>query len=475
MRMLSRALAGVFLAALTLGLLAQAGRVIWLAFAANLAAEAPPMARREQGMTVNAVTVAARTVSPTLVVHGEIRATRTLDLRAAAGGTAQWVAPAFVEGGVVAAGEVLLRLDPAEAARAVALADADMADAEAERRAALRALPLAQDELAAAEAQAELRARALQRQRDLSDRGVGIAPDLEAAELAASAADQTVLARRQAVAAAEARIDQAASALTRAALARDEAGQALADTELRAAFDGVLTGVAIAAGARVAANELLGQLIDPASREVAFRLSTAQHARLIDDAGRIAAVPVTVSAGPGAALTATGTIAREGAGDGLAGRLVFAALAAAPGLRPGDFVTVTIAEPPLEDVAVLPAGAVGSDMQVLVIGPDDRLALRPVTLLRRQGDDVILALDGLDGARVVAERSPLLGAGIRVQVAGGGMVELTPDRRDSLIARVAADRALPEDQRAALLDQLARPRVPADLVARLESGPAAGG
>lgn len=88
----------------------------------------------------------------------------------------------------------------------------------------------------------------------------------------------------------------------------------------------------------------------------------------------------------------------------------------AEALRPGDFLSVMIEEPTLLDVATVPAAAIGSDGTVLVAGQDGRLSALPVELLRRQGDDVIIAVpDALDGARIVAERSAQLGAGIRVE------------------------------------------------------------
>ena len=49
------------------------------------------------------------------------------------------------------------------------------------------------------------------------------------------------------------------------------------------------------------------------------------------------------------------------------------------------------------------------------LGAEDRLPEAPVEVLRRQGDDVIVRATDLHGREVVAERSPLLGAGILVR------------------------------------------------------------
>ena len=103
-------------------------------------------------------------------------------------------------------------------------------------------------------------------------------------------------------------------------------------------------------------------------------------------------------------------------GEGQTGRQVFARIGDAAGLRPGDFVTVTIRER-LGDVSVLPAVALGSDSKVLGVGEEGRLTY-DVELLRRQGDDVVVRADALVGQEIVAERIPLLGEGVKVRVIG---------------------------------------------------------
>ncbi len=482
MRFLRRSLVGLFLMAATFALLGYAGSMIWGAVDARMNAEPRTFAQRERELAVNVVTVTPGQVTPELTVFGEVRSRRTLDLRAGVGGTVVEVAPSFVEGGTVRAGEVLLRIDPVEAEAALARVRTDLQDAEAEQRDAARALALARDELAAAQAQAGLRQQAMERQRDLLARGVGAAAALETAELAASSADQAVLARRQAVAQAETRLDQTETRLARAALSLAEAERALSETVIRATFDATLAEVTVIPGGRVTANERIAQLVDPRLLEVAFRVSTSQYATLLDGEGRLAPAPVRAALDvSGLNLSADGTISREGAtvGAGQTGRLIFAQLDRAPGLRPGDFVTVTVAEPAIAGVALLPAKAVGADGGVLVVGEDDRLRLAAVEVLRRQGDDVIVRAPDLDGAQVVAERSPLLGAGILVRpiVPGGvvaepeaaAMIPLDPDRRARLLAFVQGNSQMPADAKARLLSELGQEMVSAEVVTRLES------
>lgn len=480
MRFLRRSLMGVFLLAVTLALMAWAGNMVRGAVVARMNEEPRSFEQRERVLAVNVITLAPQTIAPELAVFGELRSQRTLDLRSATGGTVLEASEALVEGGAVSQGALLLRIDPVDAQSALDRVRADLQDAQAELRDAERALILAEDELTATRAQATLREQALARARDLLDRGVGTAAAVETEELASSTAQASVLTRRQSLASAQARIDQATTQLARAEISVAEAERAVADTEFFAAFDGVLAEVTISPGGRVTANERFAQLVDPTRLEVAFRVSTSQYARLLDGDGTLIAAPVRVALDvSGVDLRANGQITREGAtvGAGQTGRLLFARLDAAPGFRPGDFVTVRIDEPALQNVALIPATAVAADQTVLVVGEEDRLQSGQVTLLRRQGDDVIVGINDLAGATIVAERSPLLGAGIKVRPilpegaqapAEPETITLDAERRAKLIAFVTEGR-MPEDVKTRIIGQLEQEQVSSETVARLES------
>ncbi|MGO4909415.1 efflux RND transporter periplasmic adaptor subunit [Pseudorhodobacter sp. W20_MBD10_FR17] len=485
MRFFRRSLTGLMLLAITLGLLAMAGQTIRTAFEAKLAGNRPAQPARERVFSANVVRAEATAFTPTLTAFGEIRARRTLELRAPSTGTVIEIGAGVEDGATVTAGQLLLRLDPADATTARDLAQSDMTRATAELADAKAALLLAHDDVAAAQTQADLRKQALDRQNDLQTRKVGSASAVETAALAASAADQAVLSRRSALATAEARVTQAETALSRQAITLAEAERALRDTALFAEFDGVLSEFTTVQGRILGSNERLGDLIDPNALEVAFRISTAQYARLIDAEGAL--IPADVTAAlevSDAELIATGQLSRVGAavGAGQTGRLLYATLTAAPGFRPGDFVTIRIAEPALPAAIALPATAYNADGTVLVLGQDDRLESLPVQLLRRQGDNVILASTGLEGRDVVRELSPLLGAGIKVNpirpntaapaddaAAQPEMITLTDERRAALIAFVKGNDRMPADAKTRILAQLAEETVPASVIKRLES------
>jgi multidrug efflux pump subunit AcrA (membrane-fusion protein) len=481
MRFLRQSLMGLFLLAVTAGLLVYAGNMMFESISERLSREARSPQQRERMFTVNVQLAELQTVTPVLTAFGEVQSRRSLDVRAAAAGTITSLAENFVEGGQVTEGELLVQIDTAKAQLALDRVKADRLDAEAEARDAARALELARDELVAAREQADLRMRAFKRASDLAERGVGSAALAETAELAASSARQAVLSRRQALANAEARVDQAATRLERTRIAAEEAERNLSDTTIMAEFSGTLSDVSVVEGGLVSPNERLARLIDPRALEVAVRVSTPQYARLLNDEGALMRAPATVTLEAfGVDLTSRGVISRDSAavGDGQTGRLIFARLDESRGLKPGDFVTVRLDEPPLERVVKLPSSALGGSGEVLVLGEGDRLEALPVTLLRRQGDDILVRGKGLAGRDVVTRRTPLLGAGIRVKPLRGEaasvpqepeLVELSDERRAKLIAFVEANAMMPKDVKQRILTALDRPKVPARMVDRLES------
>lgn len=480
MRFLRQGLIGLFLVSLTLGLLAYAAQTVVSAVQDRMAREVRVPERKERAFAVRTVRAVETEITPTLTAFGQIESRRTLEIRAQATGVITELSPDFIEGGRVRAGQFLARIDPADAQSALERARTDLMDARAEGREAARALELARDELAARREQAEIQDRALTRQRDLEARGVGTLTAVESAEFNLVQARQAVLASRQALAQAEARIDQATTATARADLAQSEAERRLAETRITAGFTGTLSEVSVVAGRLVAANEQLAQLVDGTALEVAFRVSTGQYARLLDATGALVNAPVVAALDTGGLdLTATGRITRQSAAvaEGESGRLVFATLDDAPAMKPGDFVTVTVQEPTLPAAIRLPATALGPDGRVLVIGADDRLEALEVTLLRRQGNEVLVRGAGLQTREVVAERTPVLGAGIKVRKLDGadpapeasaGTVTLTPDRRARLRAYVEASTDLPEAVKRQLLAQLEQPEVSVRTVERLE-------
>lgn len=419
MRFLFRSLSGLFITFLTFGLLFVAGFQLFQAMSSR---GSGGMARegQEQVYTARLLTVAPGVVQPVMQVFGTVESRRRLQLRSGAAGQIVYLDPAMQEGGQVRQGQLLVRVDPSAAQAALDNQLAARDDAQASLADAERNVQVATDDLAAAERQTELRRAALTRQESLADRGLGTSADRETAELAVSTAEQAVIAGRSALAAAESAVTAAQNALRRAEIDLSEARRELADTEIRAGFAGRVTSVTAVEGGLVSLNEQLAEIIDPASLEVQVPLSLDQYARLLTENGRLQDLPATVVLdGSAGRLTSRARLDRAAASvaEGSAGRIVYARiLSDSDVLRPGDFVSVEISEPQIANAARIPAAAVGNDGSVLVADAEGRLTAVPVSVLRRQGDDVIVEVPAaLAGARIVAERAPQLGTGIRVR------------------------------------------------------------
>ncbi|MEM9349831.1 MAG: HlyD family efflux transporter periplasmic adaptor subunit [Pseudomonadota bacterium] len=482
MRFLRRSLSGLFLLSVTVAFVAFGVSMIREAAETMAGDDRPSFPARERAFAVNTAIVEPGSVTPLLDAFGEVRSRRSLTLRGEVPGVVTYLSSNFVDGGRITESEVLMRVDPADAESALALALAELAEAEAEVAEADRALILSRDELVAAQNTVVLQERALTRQQDLVDRGVGTAATLETAELSANSARQAVLSERQALQQAEQRLVTTAARVGRAEINVAEAQRALDNTTLFAPFSGTLSNVAIVEGGLTGQNDVVATLVDDTSLEVAVRVSTEQYARLIDENGFLRPAAVTAKLDVfGADIVGHGELSRVSAsvGEGLTGRLLFVELESAPGFRPGDFVSVAIEEPEVNYVARLPSTALSATSMLLVLDDENRLREQEVQLVRRQGDDVLIRGNDLAGKQVVAERTPLLGAGIRVNpiapegaeaqmAAGPEMLELDEDRRARLIAFIEGNQRMPASAKERVIAQLSEPKVPADVVARIE-------
>ena len=479
MRFLRRGLFGLFLTALTIGLL-LVGVYIFQNAQNERSARGGPRTERERSFTVNVMPIEIGVITPELTAFGEVLSGRTLELRTAASGALVELSPNFREGGAVGKGDLLFATDPASATANLALAQTELREAEAELDEARDALILSNDELKAAERQFALRMQAADRQKSLRTRGVGTESALENAELSASSAETAALGKRQGVANAKARINRAQTGLTRREINVAEAQRKLNDLRVVAAFDGVLTNVSGVLGRLTNANERLGELIDPNALEVAFRISSAEFTNLVNATGGIKAARVNVFfTGLLAPIPATVERSSAAVGAGLTGREIFARLTGdqIASVRTGDFVSVKISEPALNGVSQIPATSVDATGEVLVVGDDNRLTAVRVTILRKQGDNIIVRAPDLAGQRIVTQRAPQLGAGILVVPRDASeksvlqqpeIVTLSADQQAKMTAFIKGGQ-MPDDVKQRILKRIATGSVPKRMYDRISA------
>ena len=115
-----------------------------------------------------------------------------------------------------------------------------------------------------------------------------------------------------------------------------------------------------------------------------------------------------------------------------------------------------------------------------MVNDDSRLEEADIELLRRVGDEVIVRGRGLRNRLIVAERTPLLGIGIKVRPISSDqddvaepeaprMVALSDEERERLIAMVEANSFMPATAKERVVRQLRQPEVPAAMLDRLRS------
>lgn len=483
MKFMTRGLMGLFLGFLTAALILAAATVFISALNDRKSGGRHGGGARERVFAVNVALVQPIRTTPIIETFGEVISGRTLELRAASTGTLVQMSDNFREGGIVKKGALLFQTDPATASANAKLSQAELDEAKVELNEANEALGLARDELRAAERQYELRQQAQARQLSLRERGIGTEAALETAALSASTAEQAALVKRQALANAKARISRAKIAMTRRQINHKETLRILAVTSVIAKFDGVLSDVTGDLGALVNANERLARLIDPNALEVAFRISNTEFNNLAGKGQTLKQTKVIVKFG-GFDEQILATVDRVSAavGEGQTGRELYASLdgGRVATVRPGDFVTVRLEEPALDNVAVLPATAVSAIGEALVLSENDRLEAVKVDILRKQGDEIIVAIGALAGREIVLQRAPQLGAGIKVVPRRGGSsqgdaqetvetVQITDDMRQKMITFVQSSKKIPAKTKQNILAKLNKSEIPKETYERIKS------
>ena len=477
MRFFNRSIFGLFLTVLTIGVLLIAVYVFKNA-QDDREDRKRPRSDRERSFSVYVLPLKIESINPEVTVFGEVVSGRTLELRTSAGGKLVQMSENFRKGGTVSEGELLFATDPSSANAEVQLAETDVMEAKAELSEAEDALLLSNDELRAASHQYELRIQAAKRQRSLLKRGVGTEAAVEAAELSASSSETQTLSKRQAVANSKARINRAKTSLKRTIINLNESQRKLKDLAVKAGFDGVLANVTGVLGGLVNPNERLGELIDPNALEVSFRISSEQFVNLESVEGGIKAASVSIYfTGLDTVIPAIIERSSAAVGEGMTGREIFARLVGknAAAVRVGDFVTVKLIEPELQNVSIIPSTASTSRGEVLVVGDDKRLRAANVNILRKQGDNIIIQSDNLSGLSIVKQRTPQLGTGILIEPRFEGVVEipsppenvvLSPEQQEKMLNHIKKGR-MPDGVKKRIMDKISTGTIPKSMYDRI--------
>ncbi len=404
-----------------LPLLVIAGGVAAAAWFKETKPEPVAKAIEERVWTVETAPVHFADVQPELRLFGEVVAAREVELRALVAGPVISVWDGFVDGGAVPAGTILVSIDPFDEQQNVVERQASLDEARA-RLAETRSRLDAERSMAGEDQrQVEIYQRDVARRESLVGSAVS-EKGLDESRLALSASRLQLIQREQSAASLKAGLAQQQAVIDRLAAALARAERALADTDLKAPFDGYLAETAAQPGKRLSLGDRVGRLIDSTALEVRFHMSAAAFGRAFVGAPSGERRAKVIWRTGDRAQTFDAVIDRidseiDPASGGVSGfaRLVDDHGPGFASLRPGAFVEVAVADRLYRQVSRLPETALhGADTVFAVV--DGRLEGRAVEVAGRDGDAVLVTGELSEGEAVVTTRLTEIGPGLKVAV-----------------------------------------------------------
>ena len=487
MNFLLRSFLGLIILSITLGFLIFGSFVLIESLKKRSEKSDNRRFQKERVFAVNVETLNKQIASPKILSYGEIYSKRMLEIRPLVSGRLDYVSEKFVEGGYVNSGDILFRLNQKDYLNELEIAEIDLEDTKAQLSEAISKLDYANLEFEVSESQLNLRKNALDRQTQLAESGLITSSQLENTQLAYSSSKQQFLNKQNLVKSSKNAIDKLKIQLKRRSISIDKAKRNLDETEIKAPFDGIIASVNILPGSVINKNEKLGTLLDPNSLEVMFNLSANEFARVIDKDGKLLNLDITAYLKlSNKDIPFSGKIERinpEIINIG-SGRKLFASINLGENktLRPGDFVVLEIKEPSLKNITVLPSSAVTIDGKIFILEEDNRLKEIEVTILRRQGNEVIVSGAPTD-KEYVMQRSPQLGNGLKIKPLrkkdreisnsvnlskNNELVTISPEKQKKLINILDKLDRMPKSVKDRLYEEINSGKIKAKTLKRLE-------
>jgi multidrug efflux system membrane fusion protein len=373
----------------------------------------------ERSYPVATIAALARDHRPTLELFGDVVAGREVVLRPLVAGKVVEASPALVEGGLIEAGDVVVRIDPFEAENALAQLEAERREAAARLRELDTNLDSERSMLGFDREEFDLARRDLERREKLRDSPAASEKALDDARMVLAQRRAAVRQRLQTLRLLEARVAQQEAVIERLDVAVGRAKNDLENVVLTAPFAGFVTEVGASAGKMVGVGDPVARLIDRGRLEIRFQLDDTDFGRLWQD-GLIGRPVDAIWRLGGTTFPVEGEVARvEPTIDPASGGVtVFALITANPDgapLRPGAFVEIEIPDVGYERVVELPASALYAGDTVYAVG-GERLQAREVELVAARGERVWVRGDIADGDVIATSRLAEAGPGLKVTV-----------------------------------------------------------
>jgi RND family efflux transporter MFP subunit len=380
-----------------------------------------PAKPEERVWSISAQTVEIGDVQPTLVLFGEVVAGREVELRALVSDEVVAVANSFRDGGRIEAGHLLVEIDPFEYQAAVDERQAELEEARAKTD-EIKARQRAEQESLVREREIlTLREREIARISRLYQTGNVSQKSVDDTNMRLSSQRMAVSSKVNALAAEQAKARQQTAATKRKQVLLRRAERDLTRTRLVAPFTGYLSNTTAEVGRRLNVNDRIGELIEAGNLEVRVHVSDAEYRRLLNARDGLIGRRATVMWQSAADTDAyQARVDRTGPRiDATTGGVdLYARIALPDGdrlLKPGAFVSVHLPDRVYADVITVPESAVFGDTHVYVV-ENGRLQRRPITIVGRNGDKILLRGDLRAGETVSVTRFAEIGPGTAVAV-----------------------------------------------------------
>jgi RND family efflux transporter MFP subunit len=367
--------------------------------------ERPSRERPASLFTIAAVTADIKARQPVIRLFGETVISSQVDLRPLSAGEVIFVSPQLNPGERVAKGDVLVRVDDFEYLGAVREAEANLAQTKAVISEIQATIEAEDVQIASAREQLDLATKDLERARQLQKSGSLTEKQLDDRSLIISQRQQAVDQRLANRATQLAKLEQNQAIIARLEWKLEQAQRKLADIELKAPFDGLVSASNVATGKLVGTNDVVATLHQTGSLEAKFVLTDAQYSRLVADDAPLIGRKIKASWNIGQkSFVFDGKIARLGAeiSPEKGGVEAYASLdteAEAVGIRPGAFLSIVVPDQTYASAALVPESAL-YEGDIVYIVTDGKLAARNVEVVAFDGADVIVS-SGIGAGDVV--------------------------------------------------------------------------
>ena len=402
----------------------------------QLRPRAEKQVRTSDGRLVEVIRTRSQTLPMIVEAYGTVVPRESLKLVAEVRGQVVAMHPAFIEGGFVKSGEVLLTIDPRDYELAVRRAKVGIRQAQAELDRLAQDILNLDASLKLARLDVDLALAEVKRFKHLAGKNMTSQSVLDKA-------DRQLLTSREGLQALENQLAVTApnrirleSQLEMARVGMEQAILDLERCQIDTPFDAWVMQKAVETGQHLAVGQSVGRIYRAGAFDIEVKIPMGDLAWFPDDLGSEQGLPVEVLFMEiSTPKLWHGRLARVKAAVDQTTRTLPVVIEvteptpedsvvhAADRLKPGMFVTVRIQGRQVEHVHRLPRHLI-HDGDTVYLAADDQLTVRPVTILRRFKKSVLIS-DGLsDGDLVVT--TPLSGAvtGMRVRIADSGIEEL---------------------------------------------------